>query len=154
MPYTSYLLKKKYGLRRHDRDTRLQLAQNFRAMYRSLGMDLHGCAQFLHVSARTVHNWESGKHDIPYATYRLMRVLNFMELPGKAWQGWCFAGGKLISPEGRSFEGKDSNWWSLLILRTNIPLSIHRHDCVDQRRQPTAELSQCLWQFTRFFRRF
>ncbi|MGE8441828.1 MAG: DUF3653 domain-containing protein [Comamonas testosteroni] len=29
-----------------------------------------------------------------------------MELPGKAWQGWCFAGGKLISPEGRSFEGK------------------------------------------------
>ncbi|WEE75278.1 helix-turn-helix domain-containing protein [Comamonas testosteroni] len=53
-------------------------------MYRSLGMDLHGCAQFLHVSARTVHNWESGKYDIPYATYRLMRLLNFMGLSGKA----------------------------------------------------------------------
>lgn len=31
---------KKFGLRRHDRDTRLQLAQNFRAMYRSLGQDV------------------------------------------------------------------------------------------------------------------
>lgn len=89
-------------------------------MYRSLGMDLPACAQFLHVSTRTVHNWESGKHDIPYATYRLMRLLNFMELPGKAWQGWCFAGGKLISPEGRSFEGKDSSWWGLLLLRARV----------------------------------
>ncbi|KGG89136.1 hypothetical protein P245_17420 [Comamonas thiooxydans] len=71
---------KKFGLRRHDRDTRLQLAQNFRAMYRSLGMDLHGCAQFLHVLTRTVHNRESGKHDIPYATYRLMRLLSRMKL--------------------------------------------------------------------------
>ena len=43
-------------------------------------MDLHGCAQFLHVSARTVHNWESGKHDIPYATYRLRRLLSRMKL--------------------------------------------------------------------------
>lgn len=83
-------------------------------------MDLHGCAQFLHVSTRTVHNWESGKHDIPYATYRLMRLLNFMELPGKAWQGWCFAGGKLISPEGRTFESKDSNRRGLLKRRSEM----------------------------------
>lgn len=65
-------------------------------------MDLHACAQFLHVSSRTVHNWEAGKHDIPYATYKLLRLLNRMELPGQAWQGWCFYGNKLISPEGRS----------------------------------------------------
>lgn len=120
MPYTSYLLKKKFGLRRHDRDTRAQLAQNFRAMYRSLGMDLPACAKFLHVSTRTVHNWESGKHDIPFATYKLLRLLNRMELPGQSWQGWCFYGNKLISPEGRSFEGKDSNWWGLLIRRSEM----------------------------------
>ncbi|WP_169728596.1 VC1465 family Xer recombination activation factor [Comamonas composti] len=83
-------------------------------------MDLHACAQFLHVSTRTVHNWESGKHDIPYATYKLLRLLNRMELPGQSWQGWCFYGNKLISPEGRSFEGKDSNWWGLLVLRARM----------------------------------
>ncbi|CAM4261200.1 hypothetical protein COAQ111491_13550 [Comamonas aquatilis] len=69
MPYTSHLPNKKFGLLRHDRDTRLQFAQNFRAMYRSLGMDLHGCVQFLNVSIWTVHNWESGKHDTPYAAF-------------------------------------------------------------------------------------
>lgn len=89
-------------------------------MYRSLGMDLHACAQFLHVSDRTLHNWDSGKHDIPYATYKLLRLLNRMELPGQAWQGWCFYGNKLISPEGRSFEGKDSNWWGLLLMRARV----------------------------------
>ena len=83
-------------------------------------MDLRACAQFLHVSARTVHNWESGKHDIPFATYKLLRLLNRMELPGQAWQGWCFYGNKLISPEGRSFEGKDSNWWGLLLMRARF----------------------------------
>ena len=89
-------------------------------MYRSLGMDLPACAKFLHVSTRTVHNWESGKHDIPYSAYRLLRLLNRMELPGQSWQGWCFYGNKLISPEGRSFEGKDSNWWSFLVLRARM----------------------------------
>lgn len=86
-------------------------------MYRNLGMDLPACAKYLHVTQRTLHNWESGKHDIPYAAYKLLRLLNRMELPGQAWQGWCFVGGKLISPEGRLFEGKDSNWWGLLLMR-------------------------------------
>ncbi|WP_059441056.1 VC1465 family Xer recombination activation factor [Comamonas sp. E6] len=89
-------------------------------MYRSLGMDLPACAKFLHVSTRTVHNWESGKHDIPYATYRLLRLLNRMELPGRTWQGWCFHGGKLISPEGRTFEGTDSAWWGRLTLQARM----------------------------------
>lgn len=89
-------------------------------MYRSLGMDLPACAKFLHVSTRTVHNWESGKHDIPFATYKLLRLLNRMELPGQSWQGWCFYGNKPISPEGRSFEGKDSSWWGLLLLRARV----------------------------------
>jgi len=86
-------------------------------MYRNLGLDLEGCAKLLHVTERTLHNWQSGKHDIPYAAYRLLRLLNRMELPGASWAGWCFHGGKLWSPEGRSFEGTDSAWWSLLVRR-------------------------------------
>ena len=84
-------------------------------MYRSLGMDLPQCAKFLHVTERTLHNWESGKHDIPYATFKLLRLMNGLELPGKTWAGWEFRGGKLWSPEGRSFEGTDGSWWSLLV---------------------------------------
>lgn len=93
----------------------MQLAMRFRAMYRNLGLDLAGCAQLLHVTERTLHNWMSGKHDIPYAAYRLLRLLNRMELPGKTWDGWCFHSGKLWSPEGRSFVGTDGAWWSLLV---------------------------------------
>ena len=86
-------------------------------MYQSLGLDLPGCAQLLHVSERTLHNWACGKHDIPYATYRLLRLLNRMELPGQTWQGWSFHGHKLISPEGHVFVGTDSAWWGLLVRR-------------------------------------
>jgi hypothetical protein len=89
-------------------------------MYRSLGMDTAACAQFLHVTERTLHNWESGKHDIPFAAYKLLRLLNRMELPGKAWEGWCFHHGTLYSPEGHPFVGSDSSWWSLLIRRANM----------------------------------
>ncbi len=84
-------------------------------MYRNLGLDLPGCAKLLHVTERTLHNWQSGKHDIPYAAYRLLRLLNRMELPGESWAGWCFHGDKLWSPEGRSFVGTDGSWWSLLV---------------------------------------
>lgn len=112
-----YIVSNSLGLRlrRNDRDTRLQQAQKFRAMYRNLGLDLSGCAKLLHVTERTLHNWECGKHDIPYATFKLLRLLNGMELPGESWRGWSFQGGKLWSPEGRAFVGTDGAWWSLLV---------------------------------------
>ena len=64
---TLYIVSTSLGLhcRRNDLCTRLDLARKFKAMYRSLGMDLPQCAKFLHVTERTLHNWESGKHDIP-----------------------------------------------------------------------------------------
>lgn len=117
MSYTSYLLKQRGQHRRFDPDTRAQLAYRFRAMYRNLGLDLAGCAKLLHVTERTLHNWQSGKHDIPFAAYKLLRLLNRMELPGESWAGWCFHGGKLWTPEGRSIAGTDSSWWSLLVRR-------------------------------------
>ena len=78
------------------------------AMYSGLGMDLPACAKFLQGSERTLHNWISGRHVIPFAAYKLLRLLNRMELPA----------GKLISPEGRVFEGRSTAWWSLLVRRT------------------------------------
>lgn len=83
-------------------------------------MDLPSCAKFLHVTERTLHNWESGKHDIPYATFKLLRLMSGLELPGKSWAGWTFTGGKLWSPEGRSFEGTDGSWWSLLVRQARL----------------------------------
>ena len=69
--YIIYIVSTSLGLhcRRNDLCTRLDLARKFKAMYRSLGMDLPQCAKFLHVTERTLHNWESGKHDIPYVSH-------------------------------------------------------------------------------------
>ncbi|WP_081770825.1 VC1465 family Xer recombination activation factor [Comamonas aquatica] len=97
----------------------MQLASRFKAMYQSLGMDLAACAKYLHVTERTLHNWLSGKHDIPFAAYKLLRLLNRMDLPGQAWDGWCFRSGKLWSPEGRSFDPVDASWWGLLVRRAH-----------------------------------
>ena len=81
----------------------------------SLGWDRATCAKNFHVSERTLHNWETGKNDIPYTAYRLLRLLNGMELPGESWAGWYFAGGTLYTPEGYPLTGKDGSWWSLLV---------------------------------------
>jgi DNA-binding transcriptional regulator YiaG len=70
-------------LRRHDPDSRMQLASRFKAMYKSLGMELAACAKYLHVTERTLHNWLSSKRYIPFATGNLLRLLNRMNLPGQ-----------------------------------------------------------------------
>ncbi len=97
----------------------MQLAFRFKALYQSLGMDLPACAKYLHVTERTLHNWMAGKHAIPFAAYKLLRLLNRMDLPGQAWAGWCFYDGKLWSPEGRSFNPVDASWWGLLVRRAH-----------------------------------
>ncbi|ACM33325.1 VC1465 family Xer recombination activation factor [[Acidovorax] ebreus] len=83
----------------------------------NLGWDRATCAKNFHVTERTLHNWETGKNDIPYTAYRLLRLLNGMELPGESWAGWYFAGGTLYTPEGYPLTGKDGSWWSLLVRR-------------------------------------
>ena len=72
-------------------------------MCRQLGYTRAAAAKALQVSERTLHNWVSGKTAVPYAAYKLLRVLCFHEIPFKTWQGWHFTGGKLWSPEGHGF---------------------------------------------------
>jgi transcriptional regulator with XRE-family HTH domain len=60
-------------------------------------------AELLHVTARTVSNWERGQVAIPYAAFKLLRVLLAFELPHAAWKGWTIRGDTLWSPEGRGY---------------------------------------------------
>jgi len=88
-------------------------------MYRSLGLSRADCAKFLHVTERTLHNWESGHHDIPFAAYKLLRLFNGIDLPGASWAGWSISGGKLWTPEGFGLDPRDAAWWSLLVRRAH-----------------------------------
>jgi hypothetical protein len=80
-----------------------------------MGWSIEDAAKYFQVTERTWHNWESGVHRIPFAVYKLCRVLARLELPGDAWAGWSFQGSTLITPEGRQIAPKDSSWWSLMV---------------------------------------
>lgn len=49
-------------------------------------------ADMLHVTTRSIHNWETGKVKIPYSVFRLLRISTGFELPGAAWRGWKLFG--------------------------------------------------------------
>ncbi len=97
----------------------MELAKRFRCMLADLGLKPAQAAKMLHVSLRTVHNWNSGKHQIPVMAYKLLRLLRYRELPGQSWAGWSFSRGQLITPEGRTISGNDSAWWSQLVRRAH-----------------------------------
>ena len=98
----------------------VQQGQKLRAMYRSLGWSRADCAKFLHVTERSLHNWESGRHAIPFAAYRLMRIHCGYRLPGRAWDGWSISAGKLWTPEGYGLKPSDAAWWSMLVRRAEV----------------------------------
>ncbi len=90
-------------------------------------------AKLLHVTPRTLHNWIAGRHDIPYAAFKLVRVLLRYELPGDDWHGWHFHAGKLYTPEGRFIEPSDSDWWSLLVRKSQMFVAQYAR-CVELER--------------------
>jgi hypothetical protein len=57
----------------------------------------------------------AGRYEVPYAAYRLVRILGRFELPDPAWKGWVFHSGKLWTPEGHGFLPVDGGWWGLLV---------------------------------------
>ena len=113
--YTSYEVDRKARKVERQRQNRMAKARRFDAMCRQLGYTRAAAAKALQVSERTLHNWVSGTTAVPYAAYKLLRVLCFHEIPFQTWHGWHFAGGKLWSPEGYGFTGLDGSWWSLLV---------------------------------------
>lgn len=111
-------------------------------MLADLGLNAPSAAKMLHVSLRTLHNWLSGRHEVPYSAYKLLRLMRYMELPGKGWQGWHFSRGELITPEGRAIAAGQGAWWSMLVrqaqgfgqlYRENINLKLQRAENAVQR---------------------
>ena len=98
---------------------RTEHAKRFRALLADLGLKHPEAAQMLHVSLRTLQNWLSGRHEVPYVVVKLLRLLRYLELPGQAWAGWHFSRGQLVTPEGRTISGRDGAWWSLLVRRAH-----------------------------------
>jgi hypothetical protein len=120
-------------------DSRLQHGVKFRALYLNLGMDRVGAANFLQVSERTLHNWEAGKHVIPFAAYKLLRLMTRMDLPGKGWEGWSFVCGCLVTPEGRTIAGHEGKWWSLLVRLSRGFRAIYEENVLFRRRLSVYE---------------
>lgn len=64
-----------------------------------------------------MRNWESGAVRIPYAAYKLMRVLKGGKILGPEWRDFYVWRGVLHTPEGHRFEAGELSWWSLLVRR-------------------------------------
>jgi hypothetical protein len=101
----------------HDPQTRAQLGSRLRYARLKLGWSIEAAGKYFQVTDRTWHNWETGAHRIPFAVYKLCRVLARLALPGAAWAGWRLEGSALITPEGRQITPQDGSWWSLLVRR-------------------------------------
>jgi hypothetical protein len=79
-------------------------------------MGVLACADLLRVSERTIRGWESGATRIPYAAYKLLRVLKggrYLAHPG--WKDFIVQGDTLVTPEGHRFQAGQLAWWSLLV---------------------------------------
>lgn len=92
-------------------------AHRFREARQSCQLTVEACAALLRISERTVRNWESGAVRIPYAAYKLMRVLRGGRYLGPGWENFFVRGTSLWTPEGHRFEAPDLGWWSLLVRR-------------------------------------
>ena len=105
-------------------------------MYRDLGLSRTDVAQLLRVSERTIHNWETGHHQVPYSAYKLVRLMTHQELPHSSWAGWHITAGTLYSPEGHGFKPQDSSWWSLLCRKAAMFHVLYAKQSNDSTKRP------------------
>lgn len=137
-------MKGRPELSAHKRESRIQQGAQLRGLYRSLGHDRTSVAKFLHVTGRTLYNWETGRAAIPFAALKLLRVMARSELPGKDWQGWTFNRGTLWSPEGHGFKAHDFSWLSITIRQARMFTSLYRERSILHRalKAAAAEVAQ------------
>jgi hypothetical protein len=102
---------------RQARETRATLGARFKILLLDAGLSPEDAGKILHVTPRTIRYWISGKVLVPYAAYRLLRIMRLYELPLPGWDGWKMHSGRLWSPEGYGFWPGDSDWWGLLVRR-------------------------------------
>lgn len=87
----------------------------FNLARRKAGLTVKQAAIELDVNERTVRNYENGAVQIPYPSFRLMRLLAGYSLLGKTWEGWGFHEQRLWTPEGRSFGAHELRYISTYI---------------------------------------
>lgn len=75
------------------------------------------CADYLGVSLRTVRYWDAGRHRVPWAVVRLLRLLRCGDLGGvdDAWEGFRLFHGVLYTPDGRGFSVDALRSWWLMV---------------------------------------
>ncbi len=85
----------------------------FKDARRDAGLSRAQACRLLHVTQRTIRNWEIPDAKVPWLAYEIMRIHGCHELPGEAWRGWRVVGDKLYSPERLAFAAHEASWWSL-----------------------------------------
>jgi hypothetical protein len=91
------------------------MASRFREARLGCALSVRDAGKLFRVSPRTIRNWEAGRVLVPYAAFKLMRILRGYELPGASWRGWRLVGDTLWTPEGLAFHAWDASWWSLTV---------------------------------------
>ncbi len=86
-------------------------------MRQSLSLSRPATVKLLHITLRTLHNWESGKVRIPYAAFKLIRLFSSYPIFHPIWKDWRIVGSRLITPEGHSLEAGNFHWLSLMARR-------------------------------------
>jgi hypothetical protein len=104
---------------RKIKQDRALLGARFKILLNAAGLKPEAAGKLLHVTPRTIRYWISGKVLVPYAAYKLVRILRLFELPGEGWRGWHMHSGRLWTPEGYGFNPADSDWWGLLVRRAD-----------------------------------
>jgi hypothetical protein len=114
-------------------------------------MGVIACADLLRVSERTIRGWESGETRIPYAAYKLLRVLKGGRyLAHPAWQDYLVRGDVLFTPEGHRIQAGQMAWWSLLVRQARAfgerlqPRSARAESAPADRPEATAESALAL----------
>ena len=59
----------------------------FRDFRWTANLSVADAAKLLRVSERTIHNWEAGRVRIPYAAYKLLRIVRGGQFAHPAWRG-------------------------------------------------------------------
>jgi transcriptional regulator with XRE-family HTH domain len=82
------------------------MASRFREARLLAALSVSDAGKLFRVTPRTVRNWEAGRALVPYAAFKLLRILRGYELPGRAWRGYYLKGDTLWSPEGLAFKAR------------------------------------------------
>jgi hypothetical protein len=71
------------------------------------GLDVDRAARLLHVAPRTVRRWESGRCRVPYAAFRLLRLMSAGRVLSGPWREFSVRGDTLWTPEGKAFKAPE-----------------------------------------------